>query len=125
MSKKQWFCCLACFSAVTIFSLSARAAEDDEAPKYKTKEVMKAAFKGPLIKKVAAGDASDEEKKKLYDMLVALGKNKPPKGEAGSWKKLNAALVKAGKAVVDGDAEGAAMLKKAANCKACHSKHKP
>ncbi|MCP4890835.1 MAG: hypothetical protein GY904_30090 [Planctomycetaceae bacterium] len=125
MSKKQWFCCLACFSAVTIFSLSARAAEDDGAPKYSTKVVMKTAFKGPLIKKVAAGDASDEEKKNLYDMLVALGKNKPPKGEADSWKKLTAALVKAGKAVVDGDADGGAMLKKAANCKACHSKHKP
>lgn len=125
MSKKQWFCCLACFSAVTIFSLSARASEDDGAPKYSTKVVMKTAFKGPLIKKVAAGDASDEEKKNLYDMLVALGKNKPPKGEADSWKKLTAALVKAGKAVVDGDADGGAMLKKAANCKACHSKHKP
>ena len=124
MSKKLLLCCLSCFIVVSICNLSARAA-DDEAPKYKTKEVMKAAFKGPLIKKVAAGDASDEEKKKLYGMLVALGKNKPPKGEADSWKKLTDGLIKAGKAATEGDKDAGAMLKKAANCKACHSKHKP
>lgn len=99
-------------------------AEDEDAPKYKIKDVMKKAMKGPLLKKVAGGEASDDEKKQLHEMLVALGKNSPPKGEADSWKKLTDALAKAGKAAVDG-AEGAGdELKKASNCKACHSKHK-
>ncbi len=123
MSKKLLCYCLSCFLVAATFTLSVLADEESE-PKYKTKEVMKAAFKGPLIKKVASGDASDEEKEKLHEMLVALGKNEPPKGEAESWKKLTTALVKASKAVADGEKDGPAMLKKAANCKACHSKHK-
>lgn len=113
-----------CLAAIGVLSMPAGAADDD-APKFKTKEIMKAAFKGPLLKKVASGKASADETKKLHEMLVALSKNKPPKGEQESWDKLTAALVKAGKAAVDGDAEAAGMLKKGSNCKACHSNHKP
>lgn len=100
------------------------SAEDDDKPKYTTKQVMKVAMKGGLCKKVASGNASDDEKKELHGMLVALAKNKPTKGEADSWKKLTSALTKASKAVMDGEAGAADMLKKAANCKACHDKHK-
>lgn len=99
-------------------------AQEEEKPKFTTKEVMKTAMKGGLAKKVAAGDATDEEKKQLHAMFVALAKNEPKKGEADSWKELTGALVKAGKAAVDGDAEAAELLKNATNCKACHDKHK-
>ncbi len=120
--------------AVTVLGLlvtgslvaTSRAADDtDKKPKFNTKQVMKECFKGPLIKKVTAGEASEKEIKTLHEMLVAMSMNKPPMGEAASWKKLCDSLVQAGKACVEGDAEGAAMLKKAANCKACHSVHKP
>ena len=94
------------------------------AEKYSTKDVMKKAFKGGLLKKVAGGTASDEEKKELQSMLVSLSKNKPKKGEADSWKKLTGALVKAGDGAVKGDPKAGDMLKKAANCKACHNSHK-
>ena len=102
-------------------------AADDEKPKYSIKEVMKNAMKPKtgLINKVMAGEASDDEKKTLHEMFVALAANEPPKGEADSWKKKTGALVRAAKAVVEGDEEGLAKLKKAANCKACHSEHKP
>ena len=50
------------------------AADDDSAAKYSTKDVMKKAFKGPLLKKVASGGASEAEKKELHGMLVALSK---------------------------------------------------
>lgn len=99
-------------------------AADDDGPKYTTKDVMKKAMKGPLLKKVAGGGASDAEKKELYDMLVALSKNEPKKGDQESWDKLTGALVKAAKAAVDGDADAGAALKKAGNCGACHKKHK-
>lgn len=99
-------------------------AADDTAAKYSTKDVMKKAFKGGLLKKVAGGTASDEEKKELQSMLVSLSKNKPKKGEADSWKKLTGALVKAGDGAVKGDPKAGDMLKKAANCKACHNSHK-
>ena len=52
-------------------------AADDDSAKYSTKDSMKKAFKGPLLKKVAGGGASDAEKKQLHSMLVALSKNKP------------------------------------------------
>jgi len=124
MSKKLLALLLGPVLMVGLSSLPVNADDDDAEPKYKIKDVMKLALKGPLLKKVAGGDASDAEKKELHDMLVALGKNEPPKGEADSWKKLTGALVKAGKAAVDGEADAGAMLKKAANCKECHSKHK-
>lgn len=97
---------------------------EDAKPKYTTKDVMKKAMKGPLLKKVAGGEASDDEKKELYEMLVALGQNEPKKGDAESWKTLTGALEKAGKAAVDGSADAGEQLEKAANCKACHTPHK-
>ena len=116
---------LACLVAAGFISLPVFAADEDDKPKFTTKQVMKEAFKGPLLKKVASGEGSAEDAAKLHEMLVALSKNEPPRGEAESWKELTGALVKAGKAAVDGDKEAGAMLKKGADCKACHSKHKP
>ncbi len=104
--------------------LPAIGADDDAEPKFKIKDVMKKALKGPLLKKVASGEASDDEKKQLQSMMVALGKNKPPKGEADSWKELTGALVKASNDAVEGVEGAGESLKKAANCKGCHSKHK-
>lgn len=123
MSKQLVAVMITAFLMMVCF-LSAPVIADHHEPKHKIKEVMKKAMKGPLLKKVAGGDASDEEKKQLHEMLVSLSKNKPPKGEADSWKELTGALVKAAKAAVDGEDDAGAMLKKAANCKACHSKHK-
>ena len=112
------------FTRVAVVNVPETYADDDSAAKYSTKDVMKKAFKGPLLKKVAGGDASEAEKKELHQMLVALSKNKPKKGDAESWKKLTGALVKASEAAVKGDAKAGSMLKKAANCKACHYSHK-
>ena len=123
MSKKfialmTGFLLVACFASVRV------TAQEEEKPKFTIKEVMKTAMKGGLAKKVAAGDASDEEKKQLHEMFVALAKHQPKKGEADSWKELSGALVKASQAAKDGDAEAGEMLKKATNCKACHDLHK-
>lgn len=99
-------------------------AEDSDTEKYSTKLVMKSGFKGGLLKKVASGKASEEEKKKLHSMLVALSKNSVKKGDAESWKKLTSALVKASTAVMEGKDGAGEALQKAANCKACHNVHK-
>ena len=99
-------------------------AADDDKPKYTIKDAMKKAFKGPLVKKVAGGNASDDEKKELLAIVESMAMQKPKKGDEESWKKLTSALIKGAKAAVDGDADAPKMLKTAANCKACHSKHK-
>ena len=99
-------------------------AEESDGKKYSTKEVMKVAFKGGLLKKVSSGNASAEEAKNLHAMLVSLSKNQPKKGDADSWKKLTSALVQASTAVKEGTEGAGAMLQKASNCKACHNIHK-
>lgn len=116
---------LACLVAAAFISLPVLAADDDGDKKISNEQVMKDAFKNKLIQKVAKGEGSAEDAKNLHGLLVALSKNEPPKGDAESWKQLTGALVKASQGVLDGDKEAGAALGKAANCKACHSKHKP
>jgi hypothetical protein len=99
----------------------------DDKPKYSIKEVMKGAHSGKpkLCEKVATGKASKEEKEQLVAYYTALTQNKPPMGDAGSWKEKTEALVAAAKACLADDKEGPAKLKKAVNCGACHGVHKP
>ncbi|MEZ6092060.1 MAG: hypothetical protein R3C05_29460, partial [Pirellulaceae bacterium] len=44
---------------------------EEEGAKHTIKACMKDCFKGPLIKKVTAGEASDDEKAKLHEMMVS------------------------------------------------------
>ena len=100
--------------------------DDDDMPKYKTKQVMAKVFKGKasLKAKISAGKATAEEKKTALEYLQALAKNKPKKGDAASWTKKTLALVKAAKQVVDGKEGGIKSFNAATNCKACHNLHK-
>jgi hypothetical protein len=96
----------------------------DEKPKNSIKDVMKAHKKGGLKDKVEGGTASADEKKELVALYSDLSKNDPPKGDKENWKKLCDALVKAAKEAQDGKQGAAEALKKAADCKTCHSAHK-
>lgn len=102
------------------------AVRGDDAPKHTTKEVMGKAMKGKnsLTNKVAGGKATDEEKKLLVELFTAMAANKPPKGDEESWKKLTGDLLTAAKDAAEGKEGAGANLKKAANCGACHEKHK-
>lgn len=102
-----------------VLTLSSGAQE-----KVAIKEVMKVAMKGGLCAKVAKGEASEEEKKKLAGLFAALHENKPPKGEQASWDAKTKALVDAANEVLAGKAGAGDKLKTAANCMACHSAHK-
>jgi surface antigen len=94
------------------------------APDATVKKVMKAAMKGGLLKKVADGKADEKQKKDLLDMFESLAKADPVSGEKASWDSKTKALVVAAQAAVDGKADSADLLKKAATCKACHDVHK-
>lgn len=111
--------------AVGVCVTAAFAAEEKDKDHETIEMVMKVAMKGGLCKKVADGEASDEEKAKLVELFTAMGKTKPPKGEAESWEAKTKALVVAAKAVAAGEDGAAAKLKAAANCGACHKEHKP
>ena len=100
------------------------ATAQDDKPKYTIKEVMQKAHKGGLMKKVASGQGTKEDAQQLVEMYNALGKNKPPKGEAASWEEKTKALIAAAQDVVDGKQGAGPRLQQAANCMACHSAHK-
>lgn len=108
------------------FALSVVAADD--APKsevkYSLEDVMKQGMKGGLVAKVASGQASKEEKETFLHMVQDMAKQEPHKGDAESWKALNAELVAAAEDAVAGKPTAGSRLKQAANCKACHELHK-
>jgi hypothetical protein len=105
----------------------ALVAEDKPKAKLTVKDVMKQALAGEqsLCKKVATGAGTKEDAQKLLELFSALAQNKPPKGEAASWKAKTEALVTAAKACVEAKDGALDQLGKAANCKECHSVHKP
>jgi hypothetical protein len=108
-------------SGWTVFAMTS-GAQDDK--KVAIKEVMAVAMKGKLCDKVAKGEASEEEKKKLAGLFAALHENKPPRGEQASWDEKTKALVDAANDVLAGKAGAGEKLRAAANCMACHSAHK-
>ena len=95
-----------------------------EKAKYTIKEVMKEAHKDKLLNKVAAGNASEADKKHLAELYKALSQNTPPKGDAEGWKTKTIALVKAADLAVMGDEKAAKSLPKLANCANCHKEYK-
>lgn len=90
-----------------------------------TKKAMQDGHKSKLIDKVTGGKASDAEKKTLLDLYKGMAGEEAPKGDQAAWKKKVEALVSAAQGVVSGDQAAGARLKAAADCKGCHSMHKP
>jgi hypothetical protein len=108
-----------------LFLTAGYAGAEDEKPKYTIKEVMKIANKEKLLNKVVDGKGTAEDKKKILELYEAMAKNKPPKGDADSWKKTTEAIVAAAKDVVDGkDGSLDALKKVATKCGDCHKEHK-
>ena len=90
-------------------------------------DVMEAANEGKdsLYEKVTGGKGTPGEIKKLSDLYQALPGLKPPKGDAKSWKEKSTALAVAARDLAEKKPGAMEKLKAAANCKACHSVHKP
>ncbi len=92
-------------------------------------KVMKEGLKGddsPLAK-VLDGAASKSETKSLAKLIKTMEGTKAPKGDQAAYDAKVAELIAAMDAVAGGDTGEAALgrLDKAANCKACHTDHKP
>src|SRR5947209_19536811 len=117
--------CMALALAMLVGGGDTSAAPQD-APKFTIADVMKKAHgKTGVLNKVKKGQASDTEAKDLLELYQALAKNKPPQGDADSWKNKTTALIEGAKLYVDGKKDDAvAKLNGAANCQACHKIHK-
>lgn len=122
MSRIVMFALVGC-SFVLAGSMSGLADEGHEL----LESTMKDFFKGKtsIVARSTQGKATAEEKANLAAAVKKLADVKPPRGDEDAWKTKIAALVAATEAIAK-DAPGAkGMLKKAANCKACHKEHKP
>lgn len=107
------------------FSVFAVADENHEI----IEKVMVDGMKGddsPLAK-VLDGKATDEEIKGLAELFKTLEGTKPPLGDQAKYDEKVAELIAAMDAVAGGDKGNGAIdrLDTAANCKACHTDHRP
>jgi hypothetical protein len=102
--------------------LGATATQDS----FKTTKDVMALHKGKdsFLSKITGGKGTDEDHKKLLTAYEVLATQKPPMGDEASWKAKTAALLAAAKDLVDKKAGAVDELKKASDCKACHSVHK-
>ena len=120
-----------CFAlAVLVLAVSCGwyAARADEESRNVIIAAMRRVFSGqdpPLIQRVAAGDANETEKQRLLKVLTGLADTTADRGSAESWKAKTAALLSAAQDVVAGKEGAGARLQSAANCRACHSAHRP
>lgn len=102
--------------------------EHKDAPEGVTIEVvMEKTHKGKgdtVVKRAIAGKSEEGELKQLLAYYLAMEKLEPPQGELGSWKEKTAAVTDALIGVIAEKENAHETLKKAINCKACHSEHK-
>ena len=116
--------CVCGVLAMGTYNMAAFAADDEPATKHTIKEVMKVAHKDGLLKKILAGEGSDEDKKTLLDLYVSMVESKPKKGDMQSWHNLAGQSALAAAKVVVGREGSLKELETATNCKACHDVHK-
>lgn len=83
---------------------------------------IKAAVKGEKWEDAA------KSAKEWNELAAALGKNKPPKGDAKAWEKQCAGFADNTKAILEAtekkDSKAATKAIGAFNCMACHKAHK-
>lgn len=109
-----------------ILATSFAFAEEDNA----IKQAMKFAHKAPkgekkLCEKIVDGTADEADVKKTLGLYKAMLDVKPPEGDQAAYKEKTAKLIAATEEVIAKKPDAGAHYKEAANCKACHSDHKP
>lgn len=108
-----------------LIAIAVLVAASQDKPKA-IKDVM-AAHKGgkdSMLTKILEGKATDDDVKKLVVLYEGLVSFKPPQGDEKSWKDKTEALHAAAKELAEKKAGAVDKLKKASDCKACHSVHK-
>lgn len=113
--------------AIACLSISITYA-DDENHEIIAK-VMKEGLKGKTspLAKTLSGIATDEEIAELSKLIKTLKGTTAPIGDQAEYDQKIAALIKTAEIVANGDKSQPALdrFEEAANCKACHSAHKP
>lgn len=107
--------------------VTAGCASYGKKPRYTTHEAMEQGFKGKesAAARVGKGEGTQSDFKLLANLTRDLPLDTPPKGDAVSWKEKSTALANAAQALAKGKPGALEQWKTAANCKACHTAHKP
>lgn len=84
-------------------------------------EIMEEAHKGGLLKRVQVPTASEKDKARLLELYKALKDLTPPAGDKSDWAERTQKMIAAATLAKDGDPS---KLKRAVNCRDCHTYHK-
>jgi hypothetical protein len=114
-----------CTALVLVLLAGSPQAGEKEKPRYTIKQVMKLAHdKDGVLEKVLSGKATDEQKKQLTELYVALAQNAPPRGDKEDWGEATKRVVAAARAAAAGDPDAPKLLRAATNCRVCHVRFK-
>lgn len=125
------FAALGLIGIMSTYSVATTA--EDKVPDVSTimsKSFGKGGYKTTVAAAVKGEKWEDATKlaKEWNDLGTAIGKNKPPKGEAKSWEEQCTKFSDSTKAIVDAtdkkDAKAATKAIGSFNCGACHKAHK-
>lgn len=112
------------FTCAVLLCCSLSHADDELLEK-----IMKEGFKGKTspMAKVVKGEATPDETKTLTDLVHSMKGTKAPIGDQADYDKRVSTLIASLDAVAKGDHSEKALgaLKKASDCKSCHSEHRP
>jgi hypothetical protein len=96
-------------------------------PELTIEQVMEEGFKGKtsLAARLSENMGTQAEKTRMVYLTQQLALNTPPKGDMASWSAKTAELNRAAVALESNTPNALATWKAAADCKKCHSVHKP
>ncbi len=96
-------------------------------PALTAEQVMEEGFKGKTSIAARLGEnmGTQADKMRMVYLTQQLALNKAPKGDAASWSEKTAALNRAAVALESNAPDALSTWKAAADCKKCHSIHKP
>ena len=115
-------------AAITLVAAGcASSSSSGTKPSLSIEHIMEDGFKGKesLSARIAKGQGSTEDFKKMAFLTKELALNKAPKGDLASWTEKTKALQAAAESLAAGKPGALDGFKSAVNCKACHSVHKP
>ncbi len=114
-------------TAAALLALSGCSTFSNTKPSMTTEEIMEEGFKGKTSMAARLGEntASNADKMRMVYLTEQLELNAPPKGSHASWEEKTASLNRAAIALADNLPASLESWRAAADCKACHSVHKP
>ncbi|MBN9693220.1 MAG: hypothetical protein J0M24_23505 [Verrucomicrobia bacterium] len=96
-------------------------------PELTSEQIMEEGFKGKtsLAARLSENMGTQADKMRMVYLTQQLALNQPPKGDLASWTEKTTALTLAAVALEKGSPDALVSWKAAADCKKCHTAHKP